>query len=596
MPKLTLNPLHRWIAWSLVGFLLLSGLGGCQWLQLRSAQAQVPQLVLSSLSDPKTFNDVLSQDVSDVLPLIGEGLITQNGETGKIEPALAESWTISEDGKQIVYTLKDKLKWSDGQSLTVDDVVFTYNRLYLNKAIPSSGRDVLRIGKAGLLPTVRKLDERRVEFSIPEPFAPFLRVTGLSIYPQHILQKSVDTKDADGNPNFLSVWGVNTKPLSNIVVAGPYMLDNYQVGERVTLRRNPYYWRKGAQGESQPRIEKVSVQVVESTDTDLLQFRSGGIDVTDVTVDYFALLKREAEQRGFQLYDGGPSLKTLYVSFNLNKGQDKSGKPFVDPIKSQWFNTVEFRQAIAYAINRRAMLNNTYQGLGDLQHSMIPVQSPYYLSPQAGLKTYDYDLDKAKDLLRQAGFTYNAKNELFDARGHRVRFTLITNAGNKIREALGAQIKQDLSMLGIQMDFNPIAFNVLTDRLTNSKRWDCLLLGFGGAGIEPNSGFNIWATDGALHNFNQGPNPGQPPIPGREVADWEQQISDLYIQGAQELDEAKRKAIYGEAQQLVQEYLPFIYMITPLDFVAVRDRVQNVKYSALGGALWNIAEIQLAAE
>jgi peptide/nickel transport system substrate-binding protein len=556
----------------------------------------VPQLVLSSLSDPKTFNDALRQEVSEVLPLTLEGLITENGETGEIEPALAESWMVSEDGMTITYTLKDNLKWSDGQPLTVDDVVFTYNDIYLNKAIPASARDILRVGKEGLLPTVRKLDERRVEFSIPEPFAPFLRVTGLNIFPKHALQQAVATKDAQGKSNFLSVWGVNTRPLSKIVVCGPYMLEDYRVGERVTLRRNPYYWRKSPQGEAQPRIEKVSVQVVESTDTDLLQFRNGGIDVTDVTVDYFALLKREEKQRGFQLYNGGPSLSTLYLSFNLNKGQNKAGKPFVDPIKSQWFNTVEFRQAIAHVINRRAMLNNTYQGLGDLQHSMIGVQSPYYLSPQAGLKTYDYSLEKAKALLRKAGFTYNTNNELLDAQGHRVRFTLNTNAGNKIREALGAQIKQDLAALGIQVDFNPLAFNALIERIMNSRQWDSILLGFAGGGVEPNSSFNIWATDGALHSFNLGSNPGEPPIPGREVADWERRISDLYIQGAQELDEAKRKAIYGEAQQLVQEYVPFIYLITPLSFVAVHDRVQNVKYSALGGALWNIAELQLSAE
>jgi peptide/nickel transport system substrate-binding protein len=596
MLKAVILPIRRWVAWGLVSCLMVLSLAGCQLFQLKSAQARVPQLVLTTLSDPKTFNYVLQQETNDVLPYVHEGLITENGKTGKIEPALAESWTISTDGKQIIYTLKENLKWSDGEPLTVDDVVFTYKDVILNKSIPTDTRDVLRVGKLGALPTVRKLDERRVEFSIPEPFAPFLRVTGLAILPKHILQKSIETKNAKGKPNFLSVWGVDTKPLSNIVVAGPYTIESYRIGERVTLRRNPYYWRRGAKGEIQPVIEKIVIQVVENTDTDLLQFRSGGIDATEVKADYYALLKREEKQRGFKVYNGGPSLDTLYVSFNLNKGRNANGKPFVDPIKAKWFNTVEFRQAIAYSIDRRKMLNNTYQGLGDLQHSIIGVQSPYYFSPKEGLKTYDYNLDKAKALLLKAGFKYNDRNELFDAQGHRVRFSLITNAGNKIREALGAQIKQDMSKIGVQVDFNPLAFNALLEKVSHSKQWDCLLLGFRGGGVEPNSSFNIWATDGGMHQFNKGPDLGERPIEGWEVSDWEKKISDLYIQGAQELNDPKRKAIYAKAQQLVQENLPFIYLITPLSFEAVRDRVQNVKYSALGGSLWNLYELKIKQE
>ncbi|MCG9892388.1 MAG: ABC transporter substrate-binding protein [Thermosynechococcaceae cyanobacterium MS004] len=593
MPKALVAHFRRWLVWIVVSCFALGTLSGCQVFQLKVASAQVPQLVLSSLSDPKTFNAVLSQESNDVLPLIGEGLITENGLTGEVEPALAKSWEISPDGKRITYTLKDNLKWSDGQPLTVDDVLFTYNDIYLNKAIPTDFRDVLRIGESGALPTVRKLDDRRVEFSIPEPFAPFLRVTGAGILPKHILEESIKTKDSQGQPNFLSVWGTNTQPLSNIVVPGPYTIESYRIGERVILRRNPYYWRKGSQGEPQPYIERIVIQVVESTDTNLLQFRSGGIDVTAVTPDYFSLLKREEEARGFKIYSGGPSLTTSYISFNLNQGKRKDGKPFVDPIKSKWFNTLEFRRAIAHSINRQQMLNNIYQGLGDFQHSIIPVQSPYYYSPKDGLPTFDYSPEKAKELLLSAGFKYSPSGELQDAEGNRVRFSLITNAGNKIREAMGSQLKQDFGAIGIQLDFNPMAFNALVDKLDNSKEWDCLLLGFGGSGVEPNNSFNIWAVDGGLHVFNQGPKPGQPPIEGWQVADWERQISSLYIKGAQELDETKRKAIYVEAQTLVQEYLPFIYMIQPLSFSAVRDRVQNVKYSALGGSLWNLHELKI---
>lgn len=587
--------LRRWLLMGLTLVVLAIAVGGCHAHPLKTSAVQLPTLVLSSLSDPKTFNTVVSQEANPVFGLIEEGLITQNGITGELEPALAQSWEVSADQKRIVYQLRPGLKWSDGHPLTAEDVVFTYNEIYLNPNIPADARDLMRIGEAGALPQVRALDRQRVEFLIPEPFAPFLRITGIGILPAHVLRPSVQRLDSQGRPEFLSRWGVDTPP-SEIVVPGPYQIERYNTTERVILRRNPYYWRRDQRGTPQPYIERIVLQIVENTDTNLIQFRSGGLDSASVTPDYFALLKREEKRGDFSIYNGGPTLSQSFISFNLNQGRRQNGQPLVDPVKSRWFNNVNFRRAIAHGIDRQRMLNNIFQGLGEPQNSPIPLQSPYYLSPQAGLKVYDHDLARARELLRQAGFEFNAAGQLLDPEGNRVRFNLITNAGNKIREAMGAQIKQDLSQLGIQVDFAPIAFNTLVEKLTTSLDWDCYLLGFTGGGIEPNSGANVWLPEGGLHTFNQNPRPGQPPIEGRQVSDWEQRIGELYIRGAQELEESKRQAIYAEAQQIIQENLPFIYLINPLSFEAVRDRVQGVQFSALGGALWNVYELKLTEQ
>jgi peptide/nickel transport system substrate-binding protein len=585
-----------WRKWLAVVLALTSAIAltSCNPTEFKTASAEVPQMVSSVLSDPKTFNYALNQESPNIFGLTYEGLVSENALTGEIEPALAQSWEISEDKKRIVMTLREGLKWSDDEPLTAEDVVFTYNDIYLNKEIPTDARDILRIGKSRALPKVRKLNERQVEFIVPEPFAPFLGSTGLPILPAHALQEAVKTKDKDGKPKFLTMWGVDTPP-NQIIVNGPYKVERYDSGERVLFRRNPYYWRKGSQGESQPYIERIVWQIVESTDTSLLQFRSAGLDTVGVSPEYFSLLKREEKRGNFNIYNGGPAFGTTFLTFNLNKGK-RDGKPLVDPLKSRWFNTLEFRQAIAYAIDREKMINNTFRGLGEPQNSPISIQSPYYLSPEEGLRTYDYNPQKAKQLLLKAGFKYNEKDQLLDDRGNRVRFTLITNAGNKIREAMGSQIKQDLSRIGIQVDFNPIAFSVLVDKLSNSLDWEAHLLGFTGGGFDPNNGANIWSPEGGLHSFNQKPQPGQAPLQGWEVAPWEQKIGDLYIQGARELDEAKRKKIYAETQRLAQENLPFIHLVNPLSMTAVRARFDGIQYSALGGAFWNIHEIKVTAE
>ena len=153
-------------------------------------------------------------------------------------------------------------------------------------------------------------------------------------------------------------------------------------------------------------------------------------------------------------------------------------------------------------------------------------------------------------------------------------------------------MKQDLGKIGIQMDFQQIDFGTLGEKLFNTYDWEAIFGATTGGGIDPNGSANFWSPDGEFHPFNQKPTAGKPPLEGREVAPWEAEIGRLYIQGAQELDENKRKQIYWETQRIAAEYLPYIQLFTPLSLTAVRDRIQGVKYSAYGGALWNIYELR----
>lgn len=560
----------------------------CNPANFRSEAAEKPALILSTLSDPKTFNYALSQESPNIFPYTFVGLTTQNPITGETEPELAESWTISDDGLRFVFTLRENLKWSDGKPLTAEDVVFSYNNIYFNKKIPSDVKDGLKIGESGQLPKVKKLDERRAEFTLPEPFRPFLQNMTTPILPAHALRESVEKKDSEGKPLFLQKWSVDT-PVDEIVTNGPYKLGRYNTTQRVVFQRNPNYWKK-----DKPFIDRVNWEIVESQDTSLLQFRSGSLDYIGVTPDYFSLLKKEEKRGNFKIENGGPATGTSFVFFNLNKGS-RNGKPLVNPVKSKWFNSKEFRQAVAYAIDRETMINNTFRGLGQQQNSPISVQSPYYLPPEEGLKVYDYNLDKARELLKKAGFKSNSQGQLLDKDGNRVRFTLLTNSGNKIREAMGAQIKSDLSKIGIQVDFTPLAWNTYLDKISNSLDFEMALIGLTG-GLEPNDGANVWKPEGGLHMFNQKPQAGQKPIEGWEVEPWEAEIARLYVKATQELDEEKVKEIYGETQKITQENLPFIYLVNPLSLGAIRNNIEGTKFNAIGGAFWNIDEVKLTKE
>jgi peptide/nickel transport system substrate-binding protein len=568
-------------------------LTGCSLDQFKIKSSKIPQLVFSSPSNPATFNSALNDSAFSVFSYIYDGLITENGQTAALEPALAESWEISPDKKNITFTLREGLKWSDGKPLTADDVVFTYNKIYLNDKIPTGIRDILRIGTSGGFPSVKKVDNRRVEFTVPEPFAPFLRYTGgISILPKHVLEESVRTKDSEGNLKFLTTWGTDTDP-KKIVGNGYYTIDSYVPSQRVVFKRNPYYWRKDERGNPQPYVEKVVLRIIESDDSQLVGFRSGDIDSLEVKSEAFSLLKKEEDKGKYTIYNGGPASESRFVSFNLNKARNEKGKPFVNPIKSAWFNNLTFRQAIAYAIDRDSMINNVYRGIGVIQHSAIGENSPFYLSPKEGLKTYNYDPNKAKKMLTEAGFKYDGRSQLLDKDGNKVRFAILVKAEEKSRVDAAVQIQQDLKKIGIKTDLQAISFNTITQKL-KKRDWECYVGGFAGGGsVEPHSSFNIWSSQGMLHQFNQGQLPGEKPIQGWEVTDWEKEIDELFAAGVKELDDRKRKEIYGKFQQIAAEQLPFFYLINPIALEAVRDRVENIKFTSLGGAFWNFYELKL---
>ena len=593
--------LHQCTISRAVGFLvriilccLLILTSGCSPTLLNSQSNNNSRLVLVSPSPPSTFNYAMSRSSYDFFRFIYKGLISENGLTGELEPALAESWVLSENKKRIIFTLRSELKWSDGKPLTADDVIFTYQDIYLNQKIPTIYRDFLRIGSSGAFPSVKKIDRRRVEFILPEPFAPFLRyIEKLKILPAHALRDTILSTDGDGKPLFLSTWNTNTQP-QKIISNGPFKLANYIPSQRIILEKNPFYWRNDSAGNSLPYIDKLIIQIIPSTDNQLIRFRSGELDSIGVDPEAFQLLKREEERGKYKIYNRG-TLGYRFVGFNLNQAKNSEGKPLLNPIKSRWFNNLAFRQAVAYAINRQQINNTIYRGLGEIKHSALGVQSPYYLSPEAGLKVYKYNPEKSKKILLDSGFQYNDANELLDENGNRVEFTILVKSEEKIRIDTAVKIQGDLSHIGIKANLQILNFNSVLKKLLSSRDWECYVGAFGvpGADIEPNLLSLFWLSNGSFHQFNLGSKPGEPKIKNWQVSDWEKEIDRLFTAAYQTIDENKRREIYGEFQQIVAEQLPIFFLVNPLAIQAVRNHIDNFKSSAIGSAFWNIDELKI---
>ena len=176
-------------------------------------------------------------------------------------------------------------------------------------------------------------------------------------------------------------------------------------------------------------------------------------------------------------------------------------------------------------------------------------------------------------------------SRLYDKYGNYVEFDLYTNAGNLEREALGVMIKQDLEELGMKVNFKPVEFNSLVNKLTNTYDWDMVIMGLTGSPLEPHDGKNVWTSRGTLHLFNMNP--------GNDLSPWELELNELFEDGALKLTFKERKPIYDRYQEIIHEENPIIYLYSPTRISAIRKKIKNIYPSALGGLLYNLDEIYI---
>ena len=535
-------------------------------------------LVLAAVSDPKTFNDIVSSDANSgtVTSLLFEGLTSADPFTLKVIPNLARSWTVSSDGLQWTFYLRQDVRWFDGTSFSADDVVFTFNDLIYNPDIPSSSKDVLTIDGKPL--KVEKIDRYTVRFTLPVKFAPFLRSMSQTILPKHCLMEAVKQK------KFSFTWGIDT-PSQQIIGTGPFMLSEYHPGERLVFKRNPYYWKRSPHGERLPYLDKVIYLIIPDPQGQLLKFMDGELDATSVAGSDYPLLKPLEKQKNFQIYEAGAAYDSNFVTLNLNPGSNpKTGKPYVDPVKLSWFTNLNFRRAIAHAIDKKKIIEILNNGFGLPQIGPMSPSSGFFYDPD--VQVYDYNIEKARAILEQAGFKYpNNDGILEDPQGHPVEFNLYTaDTGTTGREQMAAIIRSDLERVGMKVNLVPVEFNTLVNKLMSSFDWDMVMIGLTG-GVEPHFGQNVWRSTGGLHLWD--------PHQAKPATAWEKRMDDIYDQGAQELDENKRKVLYDEFQRIVADELPVIYTVLNMDMYAVRNKFGNLKPTVNGGAFHNIEEIYI---
>ncbi|MDI9368858.1 MAG: ABC transporter substrate-binding protein [Thermotogota bacterium] len=496
------------------------------------------------LGDPKTFNYDWAQETSSTDPL-GFTLATliEADEGGMPSlPGLAKNWWFSDDGLTFFVQIREGLQWSDGAPFTMDDVYWTFVDLSFVPENTANGNGSY-LDSNDQLPVVEIVDETTISFTWTVPQVTALRQIGFRpIMPKHILEEVV------ANGTYPEFWTI--ADFDKLVGMGPFVITDYVEGVRIVFERNPYYWKVDASGVQLPYFDKLNYELLADQNTSLLRFEAGEIDLYGPTAEQFPRLAEMAAEKGWITGVGGPALGSQFVTFNFNS---------TDPVKREWFRNDGFRRAFVYAMDRDAIIESLYNGLGSPLYGPVSPSSGFY-NPEIEEFAYKYSITRARLELRRGGFNWLPDGTCVDANGNPVEFELITNAGNVVREAISNIIVDGAAKLGIKVNFRPIDFNTVVARLTDAT-YESVVIGLTGS-VDPGTGWNVYRLDGGLHFWNYPPdyNPDDHITEDIYVLpDWEKRVDEIYRLQTSAVVDQDRYDLFAEFQVLFAEYQPVVF-------------------------------------
>lgn len=531
------------------------------------------RLVIGQRSEPKTLNPVTAADVPsrEVIRQTMADLIHVNRGSQQTEPSLAKSWKASPDGRIFTLKLRRGVRFSDGQAFNADDVVFSF-QVYLDEKVHSPQRDLLVV--AGKPIEVQKIDPYTVRFTLAQPYAAAERIfDSVAILPRHLLEKPY------GEGKFDQVWTVSASP-SEIAGLGPFRLKEYVPGQRIVLEKNPYYWKVDRSKNRLPYIDQLVFLFVGNEDAQVIRFQTGETNLLSrVSAENYALLSKDAQSRGYELFDLGPGLEYNFLLFNQN---DLSGKK-LDKIATEqaWFTDVRFRQAVSLAIDRQGIIKLVYSGRGQPLWGNVSPSNKFWVDQS--LPHPARSVEKARELLKSAGFSWR-NEQLVDSRGNPVEFSIITSSSNTQRSKMATIIQDDLSKLGMNVHVVPLEFRAVLDRVFQTFDYEAAIMALGGGDADPNPEMSVWLSSGGTHLWRL----SQP----KPATDWEAKLDPLMQKQMVELNYTKRKQLYDQAQGIIAQNVPFVFLATPNILVGARKDLANFKPAILDpNTLWNVEQL-----
>ncbi len=485
-------------------------------------------LVMASIGEPSNLIGILSTDSSSheisaflfISPL-------KYDENLEIVPFAAKSFEVLDGGKHLKFELRDDILWQDGTPLTADDVTFTYNLIVDPKTPTAYAADFQSIKE------YKQTGKYTFEVFYDKVYARTLTSWMQDILPKHILENQDITR---------------TDFARNPIGAGPFKLADWQAGSRLILESNPTYF------EGKPPLNSIVYRIIPDSSTIFLEARNKAIDFLSPTPQQY--LKQT---------------KTSYWEENWNKFKYLSfGYTYMGfNLESEMFKDKKVRQALSYGIDRTAIIKSVLLGLGE------PTVGPYKPGTWVynnELTPYEYNIEKAKSLLAEAGWLPNSKGVL-EKDGKPFTFTVLTNQGNDLRIKTATVMQAYYKMLGIEMKIRTVEWSAFIKEFVDTGEFDALILGWNI--LQDPDVYDVWHSskshEGGL-NFIKYLNP---------------EVDNLLVEARSTLNQEDRKVFYDKFQTILHEDQPYLFLYVPYSLPMVQKRFHNVKPS-ISGITYNL--------
>ena len=521
--------------------------------------------------DPVALGDAPSHHV---VHQIAESLVDFNGDL-ELVPELAESWEVSEDGTTYTYKLRKGVMFHDdpcfpdgkGREMTAADVKYSFDRM-LDSRSRTKGSDYFRdmvVGAAEyykattqakvtnpeIVPAegvkgFRVVDDYTFAIDLIAPFAPFEYYPTLGyayVYPREAVEH----------------YGEDFQ--RNLVATGPFELESWEDGREIYLKKNPNYWGKDANGNQLPYLDGVAVSFIGDQSTMLSEFRNGNLEENyRIPNDYIQAI--------FQPRKPGsddPWITTgEYKDFVVNQVVELSSQYYGMVTTSEVFEDKRIRQAFNYAIDRERLIEFVMKGqaAGIGNHGLVPPSMPGY--PIDNVKGYEFDPEKARDLLAEAGYP--------DGKGFPA-INLQLNEGGGRNVTLAEAVKEELKKnLGIEVGLDILQWSQHIDKVESGNA-PFFRLGWIADYPEPDNFLNL------LWGKNAKPSGEISPINATRYNNPE--FDKIYEQALRTQDRSERLELYAQAEQIAVEDAPMLWIYYDMQFRLLQPYVRNYKSNAM---------------
>jgi len=451
-------------------------------------------------------------------------LLRFKDESTEVEPGLAERWDISENGLEYTLYLRTGVKFHDGTDFNAEAVKFNIDRqIDPNHPYHDTGEFPYAEFTWGMVDKVEVVDGYTVKFTLKDRFAPFLN--HLAMHPA-----------AMASPAAIEKYGRDFS--INPVGTGPFKFVSWTPGVEVVLEKNPNYWR-GA-----PNIDKVIYRPIIEDQSRLTELEAGSVNfIVNIPPDDLARLKADPKYTVVEQ----PGMHTWWVAFNHTKTP---------------FNDVRIRQAMNYAVNKQAIVDNILKGTGTLAINPLP---PVVWSYTADIQRYDYDPEKAKQLLAEAGYPD----------GFSCTFWLPeSGSGMQQPVAMGTAIQADLKAVGIDCKIETFEWGTYLEKVIvppDQAGFDLMEMSWIGDNGDPDNHLYILLSGEQWppHGYNMGFYKND-------------QVDALLAEARVTLDRAKRTELYQQAQKLIAEDPPWILIDHETQIVVMDKSIKNFKLHPTG--------------